>query len=101
MKAFKLIKKRKDGSLGSLFINARARHPIGVWMVAEAHEKKGYAYRPGWHVLLKQEAPHLTTKNRIWCEVEVEDYEEFERPESQGGKWILAQRMKIIREIES
>ena len=37
----------------------------------------------------------------MWVEVEVEDWESYNRPESQGGAWILAQRMKIIREVES
>ena len=35
----------------------------------------------------------------MWCEVEVEDYETYERPESQGGTWILAQQMKVVRQL--
>jgi hypothetical protein len=35
----------------------------------------------------------------VWVEVEVEDFEVFERPISQGGKWILAKQMKVIRII--
>lgn len=38
-------------------------------------------------------------EQRIWCECEVEDWDSYSRPESQGGSWILAQRMKIIREL--
>jgi hypothetical protein len=30
----------------------------------------------------------------------VKDYEYYNRPESQGGTWLLAQKMKIIKEID-
>jgi hypothetical protein len=96
MKAYKLLKVRKDGSIGPLFINRRQRIPIGEWLQAEAHRTKGYAYRPGWHVTAKPVAPHLSEKGRRWYEVEIEDYEEIKRPESQGGLWMLAKKMKVI-----
>ena len=35
-----------------------------------------------------------------WVECEVEDWESYDRPESQGGAWILAQRMKIVKIME-
>ena len=38
-------------------------------------------------------------EQRVWVECEVEDYDTYNRPESQGGTWILAQRMKINREL--
>ena len=95
MKAYKLMRLRKNGTLGSLFIDRRAIRPIGEWLTAEDHETSGYAYRPGWHCLFKPVAPHLTKDGRAWCEVEVEQYETFKRSEEQGGWWILAQRMKI------
>ena len=38
-------------------------------------------------------------EQRVWVECEVEDFESYNRPESQGGSWILAQKMKIEREI--
>jgi len=90
MKAYKLMRLRKNGTLGSLFINKRDVIPIDVWLEAEDHPTKGYAHRPGWHCTFKPVAPHLSLKNRVWVEVEVEDFEVFERPISQGGKWILA-----------
>ena len=34
-----------------------------------------------------------------WAMVDVEDFEEYDRPESQGGTWVLAQRMKVIKTI--
>lgn len=33
MKAYKLMRKMKDGSLSSLFINNKSRIPIGVWII--------------------------------------------------------------------
>lgn len=99
-KAYKLFKKRKDGSLGSLFINAKAKYKIGEWMDAEEnHYKKGFTYRPGWHCCEKMNAPHLSTVGRVWCLVEIEDYSELIRPQIQGSKWYLANRIKIIKEI--
>ena len=47
----------------------------------------------------KQEAPHLSKKNRVWCKVEFEDYEEIHRPANQGGLWYLAQRMKVLEVV--
>jgi hypothetical protein len=99
MIAYKLIRKLKDGSLSPLFINKKNRIPLGVWLEAEEHPTKGFALRKGWHCTLKPIAPHLSKKNRIWVEVEVDNYEQYKRPESQGGTWVLAQRMKVIREL--
>lgn len=96
MNAYKLLRLRKDGSLGPLFINARLRVPVGRWLPAEAHRTKGYAFRPGWHCTLKQSAPHLSKKGRVWCRVEVQGCEQYARPESQGGTWVLARRMKVL-----
>jgi hypothetical protein len=93
--AYKLVRLRKDGSIGSLFINRRRRLRRGVWMEAEDHKTRGYAHRPGWHVLAERSAPHLSKKDRVWVEVEIRNWTEFERPESQGGLWYLAQEMKI------
>ena len=99
MKAYKLIRKMKDGSLSPLFINKKSRIPVGVWMDAELNPTKGFAVRKGWHCTLTPEAPHLSKNNRVWVEVEVDDFEYFNRPESQGGTWLLAQRMQIVKEL--
>ena len=32
----------------------------------------------------------------VWVKCEVEDYETYARPESQGGTWVLAKKMKVI-----
>lgn len=102
MKAFKLFKVRKDGTLGPLFINASQRIPVGKWMEAEAHPTKGFAFRPGWHCCFKPDAPHLSMNpkggpRRVWAEVEVEGTTTYDRPESQGGAWVLADRMRVVK----
>ena len=99
--AYKLVRKLKDGSISPLFINKKLRLPMNVWMNSEFHPTKGFAKRQGWHMTLKPEAPHLSTmlksgEERIWVKCEVQDYEYFERPMSQGGMWLLAQKMKIV-----
>lgn len=102
MIAYKLLRIKKDGKLYPLFINKTNETPIGVWMNAECYPTKGFAVRKGWHCCFKPIAPHLKTKlssgeERIWVECEVEDWESYDRPTTQGGAWILAQRMKINR----
>ena len=97
MVAYKLLRKRKNGSLGSLFINKRKKLPIGCWLTAESHKTRGYALRPGWHALLKPQAPHLLSKDRIWAKVKIKDYQFIERPAAQGGVWVIAQKMKILK----
>ena len=99
MVAYKLIRELKDGSLSPLFINKKSRIPVGVWMQAESYPTKGFAFRKGYHCTLKPIAPHLSTNNRVWIEVEIEDFEYYNRPESQGGTWVLAQKMKVLRKI--
>ena len=96
MEAYKLFKIRKDGTIGPLFINPRQRIPVGVWLPAEEHPTKGFAYRPGWHCTPVPIAPHLSTKGRAWYRVEVENVRTYNRPESQGGTWLLAGCLKVI-----
>lgn len=100
MIAYKLVRRRKDGSLGPLFINARLRIPMDTWMKAEAHEKKGFAFRPGWHCCWRMHAPHLSTKDRVWVRCEIGDATEYARPESQGGNWVLANWIKFLEVME-
>lgn len=99
MKAYKLMRLMKNGELAPLFINKKSRIPLNTWLNAESHPTKGFAYRKGWHCTLKPIAPHLSEKDRIWVEVEIEDYVFFERPKTQGGRWVLAQKMFIKRII--
>ena len=99
MIAYKLLKERKNGTIGPLFINQRQVIPIGEWIEAEDHPTKGYAHRPGWHATHKPEAPHLSMKNRAWYKIEIEDFYEHPRPEHQGGKWFIANRMKVLEKV--
>lgn len=96
MKAWKLLRQRRDGTLGPLFINRRQVVTPGEWLAAEDHPTKGYARRPGWHVAPEPLAPHLSTKGRVWREVLIEQFTELVRPKSQGSKWYLAQRMMVL-----
>lgn len=96
MLCYKLFRKRKDGSLGSLFINRRDKLQLRTWLKAESHPTKGYAVRPGWHCCLLPYAPHLKQNgDRIWKRVLAKDVELIERPFSQGGTWVLAKEIFI------
>lgn len=101
MRAYKLFRKRKNGTLGPLFINRKLVIPQGKWLKAEAHRTKGFAFRPGWHCCSSPIAPHLTSKteNRVWCEVEIQGIELLMRPVQQGGLWYLSKRLKLIKEL--
>ena len=104
IKAYKLLRKKKDGLLYPLFIHKQYSTPIGEWLQAECYPTKGFAVRKGYHCCFQPLAPHLKMKlssgeERVWVECEVDDWESYDRPASQGGSWVLAQRMKIIREL--
>jgi len=94
---YKLLRKRRNGTLAPLFINPKQVIPIGEWLQAEDHPTKGYAHRPGWHVTNKAEAPHLKMAGRVWAEVEFDDFYEFPRPPAQGGMWFIAQKMRVVK----
>ena len=96
---YKLFRVRRDGTLGSLFINRRAVYPIGEWMKCEIHPTKGYALRPFWHTTSQPNAPHLTNKGRRWYIVEMKGVTEQRRPESQGGLWYLAEWIRIVEAV--
>jgi hypothetical protein len=102
--AYKLVKLRKDGSIGPLFINASLRISIGEWLKAEAHKRKGFAFRPGWHCTKTADAPHLkemlkSGEVRQWWKVEISDFVEKMRPEAQGGLWYLAQNIRFLEPV--
>lgn len=96
MIVYKLCRKLKSGEITSLFINKKRRLPFNEWMEAESYPTSGFAVRPYWHCTSQPVAPHLSEKNRVWVKSEIEDYEEFLRPESQGGCWYLANKIKLI-----
>jgi hypothetical protein len=97
MIGYKLFRKRKDGSLGPLFINRKQRLVPGKWYEYELHRTKGYAFRPGWHVCSEMKAPHLRQGgDRVWAKVEFDPMDVIQRPESQGGTWWLGSTIRIL-----
>jgi hypothetical protein len=101
MIAYKLFRVMKDGSIASLFINKTARHTFNIWIDAENHPTKGYSERFGWHCCKSPHAPHLSMTGRAWYKVDIEDFESIKRPASQGNKWYIAKRIKILDHYEN
>lgn len=96
MTGWKLFRVRKDGTLGSLFIDRQRPLAVGQWMRAKRVRTNGYAYRPGWHVLLKRSAPHLSTRGRVWRRVTARHIlGVHERPRAQGGTWVTCRDLRI------
>lgn len=99
MIAYKLFRRKKTGELTSLFINKNEVYNFDVWMEAKSYPTPGFAVRPFWHCTSKPSAPHLSMKNRVWVKIEMDGVTEFKRPESQGGLWYLAQKIKLLEII--
>lgn len=98
--AYKLFRKRKDGTYAPLFINRSQRLVAGPWYAMEDHPTYGYAHRPGWHACTAPVAPHLRQGgDRVWCKVQVVPFERILRPENQGGEWLLCSVLRIIGEL--
>lgn len=102
MKVYKLFRLAKNGKLYPLFINRQQETVIGIWLKAECYPTKGFAVRKGWHCCFKPYAPHLKLElkngeKRVWVECEARECETYNRPESQGGTWVLAQELKVLR----
>lgn len=94
--AYKLFTRRKDGSLGPLFIDRRLRVPLGRWMKARAVRTRGFAFRPGWHATSEPVAPHLKPMpNRVWCRVSIKGVVKHLRPKEQGGLWFIAKQLRV------
>ena len=104
MKAYKLVRKKGD-MLYPLFIDRNKPYVFGEHRMAEYIPTKGFAPRLGFHCCFIPYAPHLKMilsngEKRVWIECEVDDCTMYDRPESQGGKWILAQKLIALREID-
>ena len=96
---YKLMRTRKDGSIGSLYVNRKYKVPRGRWLRAEAFDtsKLGLKFRPGWHCMRLPFAPHLKlTDDRSWVKVEMRHVKKYDRPKSQGGEWYLAREIRIL-----
>lgn len=105
--AYKLLRKRKDGSLGSLFVGRSFILKKNInYMASTNLPHKGLAYRPGFHCCSKPIAPHLkmTLSNgeqRVWAYVELDgEIEKIKRPECQGGIWYVSSMMKILKILD-
>lgn len=101
MIAYKLFRLKPNGKITPLFIDKQRELPIGKWLDSEFIPTKGFAERQGWHCCLKPHAPHLkmdlkSGEKRGWATVKIEDFKYYNRPESQGGTWVLADKMKIL-----
>lgn len=99
MIAYKLLRVRKNGTIGSLFIDRRAVLPIGAWVKAKRHPTEGFTVRKGWHALPQAYAPHLSTRGRRWYKVELDVWSAEPRPVSQGGQWYIGQFMRILEAV--
>ena len=102
--AYKLMRQLKDGTVHPLFINKKEVTRFGEVLPAECYPTKGFAVRKGWHCCFTPYAPHLKEKlsngeQRVWVVVLVRNYVTYDRPESQGGAWILADEMIAKRII--
>jgi hypothetical protein len=99
MIGYKLFRERKDGTIGSLFINRKAKLLLNKWLSSDNYPTKGFAERPGWHICKEPNAPHLSMKNRAWYKVEFVNAITLKRPESQGGIWYLSPNIKILEKL--
>ena len=103
MKAYKLLRLRKDGTLGPLFVGRRSVFRVGDRLAAEFNlPHPGLAHRPGFHCCAEPRAPHIkrVLKNgerRVWCEVRIYGVTRHDRPECQGGVWYTALHMEIVK----
>ena len=93
--AYKLLRVRRDGTLGLLFINRKQVIPVNQWLEAKPGCTDGFAFRPGWHACSKKLDPHLSKRGFVWCQVLLHDVREPYRPEAQGGLWYTAGWMRI------
>lgn len=106
MTAYKLMRLGKDGGVYPLFINRKERTRFNEILKAECYPTKGFAVRQGWHCCFTPYAPHLketlsSGEERVWVEVKVRNWKSYDRPESQGGAWILAQEMVVIKIMDA
>lgn len=107
MRAYKLFRVRRDGSLGPVIINRGQRIETGKWLKFEDHSDKarsyGVAIRPGFHATKEPHAPHLTNgskqaiaDNRTWFVVELQKVRAEHRGVDGGSDWYVAEKMKVL-----
>lgn len=115
MTVYKKVRLMKNGTLRPLFIGKDKPFVIGKWMRCEFIPTKGFAPRSivttdnskigGWHCCYKPLAPHIADRlssgeQRVWLECEARGrHTKYDRPESQGGTWLLVEEIKPLRII--
>lgn len=99
--AYKLFRKRADGTLGPLCVNRGLVIPKGVWLRCEFDcDPRNASYRPGWHARPRPFSDHVQTlPNRVWCLVYLDDAEKVFK--SKYEWWHVAKWMKVIREVRN
>ena len=114
---YKKVRLLKDGKCYPLFIDKKKPFLFGEWMKAEYCPTKGFLPRSlgtnedgtdigGWHCCFQPIAPHIADnlssgEKRVWIKCLIKGKREtYDRPESQGGTWILAEWIKPIEIIE-
>lgn len=109
IEGYKLFRLRKDGTLGTLFVDRSLVIPVDEWMPAKdlsvMAQSLGLKARPGWHATLTPYAPHLklnlaSGEKRVWVNVALRDTTLYDKPESQGGTWVLANELKVLNVLQ-
>ena len=118
MIVYKKVRVLKDGNYYPLFIDKKKPFRFNEWMRAEFHPTKGFAPRSlgkdedgneigGWHCCFKPEAPHIADQlksgeKRVWMKCEVKGRTAtYDRPESQGGAWILVEYIMPLEIVDN
>ena len=116
MIVYKKVRILKDGKVYPLFIDKTKPFEFGEWMKAGFHPTKGFAPRSlgkdadgneigGWHCCYQPVAPHIADElksgeKRIWMKCEAKgEMKKYDRPESQGGAWLLVEWLKPLEII--
>lgn len=107
MIAYKLLRLRRDGTLGPLFVGRSTVIPVAVRQYARYDlPHPGLAHRPGFHCTAIPFAPHIAMRltngeQRVWCAVDIYDYDTHRRPMSQGGIWYTAENMTVFEVLDN
>ena len=114
---YKKVRVLKNGNYYSLFIGKTKPFEFGVWMKAKYLPTPGFAPRSlgkdengneigGWHCCFRPEAPHIADRlksgeRRVWMKCLIKGKTAtYDRPESQGGAWILAEYLMPLEIME-
>lgn len=98
MIAYKVLHRRKDGTLGSLFVDGSRRIPQRRWVVPdETLTPSWLAHLPGWHCHTRLREAHKLCrngKNRVLFQVKVRGIRRLDP----NGR-LVCSAMKLEEEI--